>query len=165
MTGTGRLSGNIADLLLRSENKNIMNQEIKPGTMFLQSGTDIPESVSVDHSHSTKGWASIESSISRQFRQDLHSAGWTFFNMGVEIEVTVVGFNKQKLEDRAAQKLIDIVKSQDYNCVQVTQIRNKGWLGTTTLTLNAQARQVQKDAPGWPVNGWTTILQRCLQNA
>ncbi len=121
-----------------------MRDRICVGTMLIEDGTYTPESLVVDTERYSAGWSSIIKSTSAQLGKQLEGAGWTFFYMAGEIRTSGFGFNDQSRADRAMAYAIDAVKQQNCNCLEVTQMRRRSFLGFSYTTLVAHARHIQK---------------------
>src|SRR6202035_4840976 len=99
-----------------------MTDTIRVGTMFIEDGTPTPESLVVGTEPYSPGWSSISKSTSAQLDRELENAGWTFFYMAGEIRTSGFGFNDQSRTDRALAHVMDAVKLQNCNCLEITQI-------------------------------------------
>jgi hypothetical protein len=141
-----------------------MKHEIKTGTVFVENGTRMPTFFNAESGPYLNGWASMEGSAWRQFRKSLNAAGWTYFNIGLELKITVFGFDRQKMVSKAVQKLSKLATSRACNCVELSQMTTTRWIRMPSLTVYAHARKLQESTSVWPSEGWTTLLQRCLQN-
>jgi hypothetical protein len=121
-----------------------MTDRIRVGTMLIEDGTHTPESLVVGTERYSAGWSSIIKSTSAQLGKELESAGWTFFYMAGEIRTSVFGFNAQSRTDRAVARVIDAVKRQNCNCLEITQMRRRSFLGLPYTSLVAHARHIQR---------------------
>jgi hypothetical protein len=121
-----------------------MTDTIRVGTMFIEDGTPTPESLVVGTEPYSPGWSSISKSTSAQLDRELENAGWTFFYMAGEIRTSGFGFNDQSRTDRALAHVMDAVKLQNCNCLEITQIRRRSFLGLSCTSLVAHARHIQK---------------------
>jgi hypothetical protein len=141
-----------------------MKQEINSGTVFVENGTRIPTFLVAESRPYLSGWGSMEGVAWRQFRKDLNAAGWTYFNIGIELKVTVFGFDRQRMLSRAVQRLSELATSRACNCLELNRMTTMKWVQLPSLTVYAHARRLQEKTSVWPEDGWTTLLQRCLQN-
>jgi hypothetical protein len=121
-----------------------MTDRIRVGTMLIEDGTHTPESTVGETECYLAGWSSISKSTSAQLGRELESAGWTFFYMAGEIRTTGFGFNDQSRTDRAMAHVIDAVKRENCNCLEITQMRRRSFLGLSYTSLVAHARHIQK---------------------
>src|SRR5437868_9847774 len=121
-----------------------MTGRIWVGTMLIEDGTHTPESLGVGTERYSAGWSSIMKSTSAQLGRELESAGWTFFYMAGEIRTSGFGFNDQSRTDRAVAHVMDAVKLQNCNCLEITEIRRRSFLGLSYTSLVAHARHIQR---------------------
>jgi hypothetical protein len=121
-----------------------MTDKIRVGTMLLEDGTPTPKSMVVATESYSAGWSSIFQSSSAQLGKKLESAGWKFFYMAGEIRATGFGFDDRSRTDRALSHLIDAVKRQHCNCLEITEMRRRSFLGLPYTSLVAHARHIQR---------------------
>ena len=121
-----------------------MTNRIHVGTILIEEGTHLPESLVVGTHPCSRGWSCIIGSTSAQLDKEIDSAGWTFFYMAGEIQTGGFGFNDQSGMDHAIAHLIKAVKLQHCNCLEITQMRRRSFLGLHYTSLGAHARHIQK---------------------
>ncbi len=121
-----------------------MTDKIRVGTMLLEDSTGMPESVVLDIEPYSMGWSLIVKATAAQLGKDLEGAGWTFFYMAGAIHVSGFGLRDQSRTDRAMAHMIDAVKRQNCNCLEITRVRRKSFLGLPYTSVVAHARQVQR---------------------
>jgi len=121
-----------------------MRQAIQLGTMLIADGTRTPKSVLLGTERYSPGWSSITESTSSQLDRELEKAGWTFFYMAGEIRASGCGFDVQSRKGRAVDRLIDAVKHESCNCLEITEVKQRSFLGLPYTTLVAHARHIQK---------------------
>ena len=110
----------------------------------MEDGTQMPESLAVGTEGDLAGWSWITKSTSAQLDRALEKAGWTFFYMAGEIHTSGFGFNDQSRTDRAVAHVIDAVKRERCNCLEITQMRHRSLLGLRYTSVVAHARHIQK---------------------
>jgi hypothetical protein len=121
-----------------------MTDNIRVGTMLLAEGTPLPASLLVGaEPYYATGWSCIQSS-SAPLGQALESAGWTFFCRAGPIHTTGFGFDEQSRTDRAVAHAIEAVKREQGNCLEITQMRQRSFLGLRYTSLVAHARHIQR---------------------
>jgi hypothetical protein len=135
-----------------------MTENIRVGTMLLEDGTPIPKSMVVATESYSAGWSSIFQSSSAQLGKELESAGWTFFYMAGEIGTTGFGFDDRSRTDRAVSHLIDAVKRQHCNCLEITEMRRRSFLGLPYTSLVAHARHIQRSRSFHDLSYGTTTI-------
>ena len=120
-----------------------MTDKIRAGTMLLEEGTPLPESLVLGTEPYATGWSCIQSS-SAQLSQELESVGWTFFCRAGPIRTTGFGFNEQSRTGRAVAHGIKAVKREHGNCLEITHMRQRSFLGWRYTSLVAHARQIER---------------------
>ena len=120
-----------------------MTDRIRVGTMLIEDGTHTPESLVAGTERYSAGWSSITKSTSAQLGKELENAGWTFFYMAGEIHTSGFGFNDQSRTDRAMAHVIDAVRREHCNCLEITQMKQRSFLGLRYTSLVAHARHIR----------------------
>jgi hypothetical protein len=121
-----------------------MTDRIRTGTMLIKDGIAMPESLVVGTEHYAAGWSSVIGATSSELDKQIEDAGWTFFYMAGEIHATGFGFNDQSRTGRAVAHVIDVVKRENCNCLEITQMRRRSFLGFRYTSLVAHARHIQR---------------------
>lgn len=121
-----------------------MTDRVRMGTMLVADNTEMPATLVVGTQHYSAGWSSITGSTSAQLGREIENAGWTFFYMAGEIRKTGFGFNDQSPTARAVAHVIDAVRGEKCNCLEITQIRRRSFLGLSYTSLVAHARHIQR---------------------
>lgn len=123
-----------------------MQDAIKIGTILIASGSSLPESVLLDGRPYLNGWASVSNHDLDELDTAVGKAGWTFFFMAGEIKIRAFGFDKEKAIRRAVKGVITNVKGQKCNCLEITQVSPKSFLGIPYVNVRAHARHIQKSS-------------------
>ena len=113
------------------------------GTILIEQGTPIPSSISLGTESYAVGWSAITNLTRVELGKELEGAGWTFFYMAGEIETTGFGFDEQSRIYRAIAHAIKAVKLEAFNCLEITQIRSKLFLGVPCMKVRAHGRHIQ----------------------
>ncbi len=122
-----------------------MIDRIRAGVMLLENGAKMPPATAIRTGHSAAGWSDIIGPSSSELSREIKKAGWTFFFMAGEIQVNGFGLNDQARMDHAMGRLIDAVKLQNCNCLEITGLHRKSFLGLPYTSVSAHARHIQKD--------------------
>jgi hypothetical protein len=121
-----------------------MTDRIRAGTMLIADGTQTPESLVVDTERYSPGWSSIIKFTSAELGRALESAGWTFFYMANEVRTIGFGFSDYSRINRAVAHVVSAVKRENCNCLEITQMRERSFLGLSYTSLVAHARHIQR---------------------
>ena len=94
-----------------------MAEKITMGTILIKEGTPLPECLGLESQPYSKGWRLVENLDSLGLDRKIREAGWTFFFMAGEVNVTVVGSDSKNTMRRAVKRVIARVKSDRFNCL------------------------------------------------
>ncbi len=115
------------------------------GTFLIANGTLLPDSIHLESQPYSKTWASIDNLSRTQIEGQLDKAGWTLFFMARQIKTSAFGFDEGKRLRTAVNRAIDGVQSMHCNCVEITGITRKSFLGLPYVSVSAQSRHIQSD--------------------
>jgi hypothetical protein len=73
----------------------------------------------------------------------IHVAGWNFFFMVAEVKVVFFGSLKPTRIQNAVRRILVKVSPQSFNCLEVTGIVAKRFLGVPYSTVSAHSRHIQ----------------------
>jgi hypothetical protein len=117
-----------------------MTDALAAGSILIEEGTRLPDSVLLGSGSYSSGWAALQNPHSL----DKEIKGWTFFFMAGELKSTVFGFNRQKTLVAALKRLVTSVKLTKCNSFEITQVTNKSFLKVPYVTITAHRRHLQK---------------------
>lgn len=120
-----------------------MTNTITAGSILVEDGTHLPNSLLLQTESDSNGWAAAKDARPA-FERAIRESGWTFFFMAGEIKTRVFGFDKQKALRTALQRLIGKVKSLHCNSIEITQVTGKSFLNVPYVSVFAHARHLQK---------------------
>jgi len=73
----------------------------------------------------------------------IRDAGWNFFFMAAEVKVMFFGALGTTRIQNAVQRILAKVKPQSFNCLEITGIVTKRFLGMPYATVSAHSRHIQ----------------------
>jgi len=74
----------------------------------------------------------------------IHAAGWNFLFMAAEIKVTFFGALGTKRIHNALRRILAKVRVQNFNCLEVTVIVAKRFLGLPYAIVSAHSCHIQR---------------------
>lgn len=74
----------------------------------------------------------------------IHAAGWNFFFMATEVKVMFLGSIGAAKVHNALKRILEKVKQQHFNGLEVTAIVNRHFLGMPYATVSAHSRHMQQ---------------------
>ena len=121
-----------------------MTDTINAGTIMMQAGTLIPESLRVEAEPYWHGWEMIQEADGDILDRKIRRAGWSFFFMATNIQAMVWGSVSKKNVRRAVQRVLGKVKLSKFNCLEITEISARRFLGFPYVHLSAHSRHLQR---------------------
>jgi hypothetical protein len=121
-----------------------MAEKINPGSILIKEGTLLPEGMQLESDPYLKGWKLVKSAASSGIDRELREAGWTFFYMASEVDATAFGSESERTTHRAVKKVIANIESDTFNCLEITRVAAKGFLGLPYVSVAAHPRHIQE---------------------
>lgn len=121
-----------------------MTGTIKTGAILIEEGALMPESLRFESEPYSNGWRAVNNLDGYGLGRKIREAGWTFFYMAGEIRASVFGFDGEKALRRAVNRLLANLKAEKFNCLQITQVAAKRFLGLPYVTVSAHQRHIQE---------------------
>src|SRR2546427_6745617 len=121
-----------------------MTDKIKMGTILIEGGALLPDSLRFESEPYSKGWRLLKNLDGYGLDRKIRQAGWTFFYMAVEMKASVFGFDAEKALHRAVNRVLANLKSEKSNCLAITQVAAKRFLGVPYVTVSAYPRHIQE---------------------
>jgi hypothetical protein len=130
-----------------------MTSTARAGTILIRRGTVTPELKSEPYS---PGWETVQTSSPDALDGSIRKAGWNFFFLADRIQGIAGLFsgNERGLQ-RAVERLLDKARPSKLNCVEITEISTRRFLGLPYIRVSAHARHIQRG----------TLLQTFLQRS
>jgi hypothetical protein len=114
---------------------------IKAGALLIENGTLLPKLLRLDSNAYASDWRTVN--VRAVFEKDIQLADWTFFFMAGSFQATAFGFDKEKSVHTAVERLIVGARLQQCNCLEITEVAMKSFLGLPYACVSAHSRHVQ----------------------
>ena len=121
-----------------------MADKIKTGTILIEEGALLPESLRFESEPYSDGWRAVDNLDGCGLGRKIREAGWTFFYMAGEIKASVFGFDGEKALRRAVNRVLANLKSEKFNCLEITQVASKCFLGLRHVTVFSHPRHIKE---------------------
>src|SRR5579859_1347442 len=121
-----------------------MTDAIKSGTILIEEGALMPQSLRLESQPYSNGWTAVSNLDLNGLDTAINKAGWTFFFMAGEIKITAFGFDKEGAVRRAVNRVITNAESHKCNCVEITEVSAKSFLGMPYVNVTAHSRHIQE---------------------
>jgi len=122
----------------------LASDRIKPGTILIREGAQLPESLGYDSEPCPIGWRLVKNLDSYGLNRRICNLGWTFLDTANQIQAKVFGFDAQKASRRAVSRVLATLETEPFNCLEISQVAVKRFLGIPYVTVSAHARHIQQ---------------------
>lgn len=89
-------------------------------------------------------WSMLKTRDSCALDREIHAAGWNFFFLATEVKVMFLGPLRAQKIHSALQRILRRVKPENFNCLEITEIVAKRFLGLPYGTVSAHSRHIQQ---------------------
>jgi hypothetical protein len=121
-----------------------MSAESGSGTILIRQGTLLPAGLTAESGAFLPGWGLISDIDVYGLGRKLAQAHWNFFYMAGETKAIAWGREGQEAERRAARRILGKLKQKDFNCLEITKVIAKRFLGIPFLSVAANVRHIQE---------------------
>jgi len=120
-----------------------MPNQIQAGTMLLHQSAAL-RSLNVESEPYFQQWSSLGPVESSGLDQKVHAIGWNLFFMAGEIRAVVPAWGGHNTLRRGVKRLLAQAQLQNLNCLEVTHVLRKYFLGIPYLSIAAHSRHLQE---------------------
>jgi hypothetical protein len=121
-----------------------MAQEIGKGTVLIKDGTPLPEGLQIESEPYLKGWSLVRNFDSSTLDIKLSALAWSFFYMAGESKTTAFGSDAVETTRRAIEKIIASRGLKRFNCLEISRVEIKKFLGLPYVSLGCHPRHIQE---------------------
>ncbi len=121
-----------------------MTAGVSVGTLLVMDGTPTPQPLQFAQRQGLAGWSALADTTPAQLGKELDNARWTFFYMAGGIHANAFGLNARSRMNRALTQVIHSTRHAHCNCLEITQMKQRSFLGLRYLSLSARSRHIQQ---------------------
>ena len=121
-----------------------MPPTIQVGTILMKDWPLMTQLLGLESESCSGNWSLVKALDGFALDRKIHAAGWNFFFMAAEIKVIFFGALGAKKIQNALQRILGKVRVQNFNCLEVTGIIAKSFLGVPYTTVSAHSRHIQQ---------------------
>jgi hypothetical protein len=120
-----------------------MTPTLKVGTILIEERPLITKFLRLENEPCSGRWSVVQGFDGFALDRKIHAAGWNFFFMAGEVKVTFFGGLERAKIQNALQRILAKVRPQSFNCLEITGIVAKRFLGVPYATVSAHSRHIQ----------------------
>jgi hypothetical protein len=120
-----------------------MTSALKVGTILIEGRPLITKFLGLKSEPWSGKWSVVHGLDSFALDRKIHAAGWNFFYMAAEVKVMFFGALRTIKIHNALRRILARVGPENFNCLEVTGIVAKRFLGVPYATVSAHSRHIQ----------------------
>ena len=118
---------------------------IQVGTVLIgQESPRMAEALALQSDLYFENWSVIRTLDGFALDDKIHAAGWNFFFMAAEVKVMFFGTLSATKIQSAIERILQKVKLENFNGLEITEIVAKHFLGVPYITVAAHSRHMQQ---------------------
>ncbi len=121
-----------------------MAEKINIGTILIKEGTPLPEGMQLESEPYSTGWRLAKNFDGGELDRKIRDAGWNFFYMAGEIKVSVFRLDGENTRRKAIEQILGKLKLDKFNCLEITHVAEKRFLGLPYVSVVAHWRHIQE---------------------
>jgi len=121
-----------------------MPPTVQVGAILIEAWPAMTELLGIESEPYSGSWSVVKVLNGFALDRRIHDAGWNFFFMAAEVNVMFWGARGADKIHNALTRILRKVKGQDFNCLEVTAIVAKHFLGVPYTTVSAHSRHIQQ---------------------
>jgi hypothetical protein len=111
----------------------------------IKAGTIILQSLRVETKLYLHGWEIIKNADADALDRDIRRADWNFFFLAASIHATALGYRGEETVRRAMERVLAKAEPSNFNCLEITEVSAKQFLGFPYVHVSAHSRHIQKN--------------------
>jgi|SRR5580704_6026109 hypothetical protein len=121
-----------------------MTANIQVGTILIADRPVMSQTLGLHSEPYSTNWLIVDALDGLAMDRKIDAAGWNFFFMAAEVKVMFFGAVGAKRVQNAMQRMLQKVKPLNFNCLEVTAIAAKRFLGVPYTLISAHSRHIQQ---------------------
>jgi hypothetical protein len=138
-----------------------MTPNVQIGTIVMSDRPQIAEFLGLAIEPYSGKWGIVQGFNGFALDRKIHAAGWNFFFMATKVKVMFFGSPETNKLQNAVRRILAKVRPQGFNCLEVTAIVTRRFLGIRYVTVSGHSRHIQ---PSCYLDG-VTIRRASQQDA
>ena len=119
-----------------------MPNQVQAGTMMVRQSAVL--ALGVESEIYSENWRSLGVLESSGLDRKVRAKGWNLFFMASEIRAVVPAWGGQNTLRRGVKRLLAQTRRQHFNCLEVSHILRKHFLGIPYVSIAAHSRHIQE---------------------
>jgi hypothetical protein len=124
--------------------ENAMTATVQVGTILIEQRPAMAQALGLQTEPYSANWGIVKMLDGLALDRKIHAAGWNFFFMASQVKVMFFGAIEAKNIQNALKRMLGKLKPLNFNCLEVTGIVAKRFLGVPYTVVSAHSRHIQQ---------------------
>jgi len=121
-----------------------MPEAVRAGHILIREGTALSDSFQLETEPYSKGWQLLRKLDAYGLDRRARTLGWTFSLLAGEIKATAFSSDAARNAGTAVRRIMAKVGALKFNCLEITRVVEKRFLGVPYACVTAQSRHIQE---------------------
>jgi hypothetical protein len=121
-----------------------MTTTVQAGTILIDDEPRLAPVIALKSEPYSGSWRVLNGLDGFALDREIHAAGWNFFFIAAELRGMFFGAIRPRKVRDALKRILGRVRSQNFNCIEVTGIVAKRFLGIPYVAVSAHSRHIQQ---------------------
>jgi hypothetical protein len=121
-----------------------MPTTVKVGSILMKEWPGMTQLLEIESEPCSGEWNLLKVQDVPALDRKIHAAGWNLFFMAGEVKVVFLGSVGAAKIQNALKRILEKVKQQHFNALEVTEIVANSFLGVPYVTVSAHSRHMQQ---------------------
>ncbi|HYM75564.1 MAG TPA: hypothetical protein VE377_06260 [Candidatus Dormibacteraeota bacterium] len=117
---------------------------IQVGAILMKEWPGLTQLLELESEPCSREWSLLKVLDTFTLDRQIHAAGWNFFFMAAEVKAMFLGSVGAAKVQIALKRILGKVQKEQFNCLEVTAIVARRFLGVPYVTVSAHSRHVQQ---------------------
>jgi hypothetical protein len=121
-----------------------MTSQVQVGSILIEDRPLMAQALGIEGESYVGNWSVVGSLDGFALDRKIHAAGWNFFFMAGEVKARIFGAVGAKNIRKALKRILSKMSDHNFNCLEVTGIATKHFIGVPYTTVSANWRHIQQ---------------------
>jgi len=121
-----------------------MPRAVQVGAILIEEWPLMTQLPGLESEHYSGNWSLVKVLDGFALDRKIRASGWNFFFMAAEVKAMFSGALGAKKIQNALKRILGKVRGQDFNCLELTGIVAKRFLGVPYAIVSAHSRHIQQ---------------------
>jgi hypothetical protein len=121
-----------------------MTSQVQVGTILIEDRPLMTRALDIESEPYAGNWSLVRSLNGFDLGRKIHAAGWNFFFMAGNARTRFLGRVEARNVRKALVRILARTSDQNFNCLEVTGITARDFLGVPYTSVSAHRRHIQQ---------------------